>query len=347
MKKVIASAPGKLMLFGEHAVVYGYPCIVAAVDQRFHAVLEETDLPQLVLHAPDLQISEYRKKFADLGEGEIDKKVAFAETAVKIFLQLFPQSQGVKISTKNDFSVNFGFGSSSASAVAILKGLSEFYEIKLNNDQIFNLAYQVVMEVQGVGSGFDVAAAVYGGIIYYVRPINANPQTKIVKRIETETLPFLVAYTGIKADTATLVKKVAHTFQNKPKKLEEIFKQIQIIVEQASTALVNRDPLLLSNLMKKNQSLLSLLGISSREIEETIKAATDNGAMAGKLSGAGGGDCVLLLAEEKDKTKITAAVNQTPAEILPVTLGEIGVQAYTETINSYQEEYEKSYRPSY
>src|SRR3990172_973466 len=112
-KKITVSAPGKLMLLGEHAVVYGRPCIVTAVGQRMKATVELTDKPVFELNAPDVQVTNYQKPMKDLGKGGVPKGAKFVEVAIKNFGVRY----GVKVTTKSEFSSQFGFGSSSASTV--------------------------------------------------------------------------------------------------------------------------------------------------------------------------------------------------------------------------------------
>src|SRR6266550_1345023 len=88
MKKITVSAPGKLMLFGEHAVVYNRPCLVTAVDQRMRSTVELIDVPEFQLEAPDVKVTGYKKSLKELGKGEIPKGAKFVEIAVKNFLEL-------------------------------------------------------------------------------------------------------------------------------------------------------------------------------------------------------------------------------------------------------------------
>src|SRR3989338_4870442 len=111
MDKITVSSPGKLMLLGEHAVVYGKPCLVTAVDQRMNVTISLLTNPAFELDAPDVQISGYKKSINKLGEGEIPKGAKFVEIAVKNFLNRYPQKRGIKVETKSEFSSQFGFGS--------------------------------------------------------------------------------------------------------------------------------------------------------------------------------------------------------------------------------------------
>src|SRR5207302_1548779 len=123
--KITVSAPGKLMLFGEHAVVYGRPCIVTAVGQRMKATVELTNEPIFELNAPDVKVENYKKPISELGKGDIPKGAKFVEIAILNFTKKHKIKGGIKVTTKSEFNAQFGFGSSSASTVCVLKALSE------------------------------------------------------------------------------------------------------------------------------------------------------------------------------------------------------------------------------
>ena len=114
-----------------------------------------------------MQIEKYKKNIKDIGTGDIPKGAKFIEIAIKNFSEIYPIEIGSKISTKSDFSSSFGFGSSSASTVCILKALSELLNLGLSPKEIFNIAYKTVLDIQGVDR-FDTAAGIYGGILYFV-----------------------------------------------------------------------------------------------------------------------------------------------------------------------------------
>ena len=136
MKKIVkTSAPGKLMLFGEHSVVFGHPCIVTAVDRRLSITVEENGEEVFILDAPDLGLRAYSKKITDLCNKNLPKEVSFIETCYKLFLKKYPQKKTIHVYSKNEFKSSYGLGSSSASTVAFAKALSEFYEVPMNNDE--------------------------------------------------------------------------------------------------------------------------------------------------------------------------------------------------------------------
>lgn len=288
-KRIKVSAPGKLMLFGEHSVIYGKPCIVTAVDQRIRVNIGSSDNKYLKISAPQVNLDNYIESIDNLGRSDAPAGSRFVSLAVKNFFDYYKTGFGLKVTTESDFSSKFGFGSSSAVTVATIKALSQFTNSNLDNDQIFELSYKTVLDVQGVGSGFDVASAVWGGTIYYIKGKKTKGTLKHMK------LPLIVGYTGIKADTPTLVRQVADLYQKDKKRVNSVFGSISAIVEESKKAILGRDLKKLGMLMNENQQLLKYLGVSSPELDKLIGASLKAGAYGAKLSGAGGGDCMIAV----------------------------------------------------
>src|SRR3989344_3675176 len=196
--KVKVSAPGKLMLLGEHAVVYGYPCIVTAVDKRLYVEVEIIEAGEDKINAP--QVKESR----------------FVLESIAKFKEKFGIKHSVKIATNGDFSHNVGLGSSSAVTVATFKALSEVFDKSLSLRQIFDLSYEVNLKIQGVGSGFDLAAAAFGGTLYFIKGGSS------IELLEINSLSLVVGYSGVKADTPFYVRKVAEGFKSRQSEMNEI-----------------------------------------------------------------------------------------------------------------------------
>jgi mevalonate kinase len=325
-RSIKTSAPGKLMLFGEHSVVAGHPCIVTAVDRRLSITIEANGEEVFVLDAPDLGLRAYSKKISDLAKDDLPKEVAFIETCYKLFLANYPQSSTIHVTSKNEFKSSYGLGSSSASTVAFAKALSEFYQVPLDNDQLFDLCYRTVLRVQGVASGFDIAAAIWGGTLYYVTPSGKKLANKIVEPLRVPTLPLLVGYTGVKADTATLVRMVQKQQQDQKRRVNGIFSDITLLVEQAKQTLNQQDWPHLGLLMDQNQHLLRQLQVSSIELENLIAAAKSVGAWGAKLSGAGGGDCMLALPNDDGRSAVAKAITAAGGKMIEVEINAQGVR---------------------
>lgn len=317
--KVTASAPGKLMLYGEHAVVYGSPCIVTAVDQRVKVSVEPNGEGEIHVCSPNVGLDEYHKKIGRLGKDDLPKSMAFVEMLVKRFYDKYQIKDGIRVSTESDFSTQFGFGSSAAVVVAMTKALAQYFSVEMDNKAIFEMAYQAVLDVQGVGSGFDVAASVYGGTLYYVTP------GTVIENIYSGELPMVVGYTGVKADTPTLIRQVAELKRNEGW-VDSVFADITKLVNRAKFLFEKKDFVQLGKLMNKNQTLLTTLNVSSVELDKLIKASNDNGAYGAKLSGAGGGDCMVVFTELDKKRKIIEAIKQAGGTWMDVKTGADGVR---------------------
>ncbi|HSW88454.1 MAG TPA: mevalonate kinase [Candidatus Saccharimonadales bacterium] len=323
-KTITVSAPGKLMLFGEHAVVYNHPCLVTAVDQRMRVTAEIIDTPEFHLEAPDVKVMGYKKIFSELGKGDIPKGAQFVEIAVKNLLQRHPApnagSTGLKITTTSEFSSQFGFGSSSASTVCTIKAISELLELNLSQKEIFDLAFKTVLDIQGKGSGFDVAAAVYGGTLYFVTG------GTVIEPLQITDLPLIVGYSGVKADTVTLINAVKATSDKYPEIIEGIYQNIETLVERAKVAILASKWQTVGELLHINQGYLDALGVSTRKLADMIYAANDAGAYGTKLSGAGGGDCIIGLAPEEKRKTVEEAIQQAGGEIVSVKTNAEGVR---------------------
>lgn len=325
MNRITVSAPGKLMLLGEHAVVYGHPCLVTAVGQRMYVSISNvksqiSNVKKIRIDAPGEKIFGYEKPMEDIGKGEISKGVRFIEIAVRNFREKYPFDVGLTITTRSEFSSQFGFGSSSAAMVCTIKALAELFSIKLSKKQIFDLAYKTVLDIQGKGSGFDVAAAVYGGTLYFVTG------WKKIQPLVVGHLPLVVGYSGVKADTVTLINQVAEKAKKYPDIVENIYKQIARIVDIAKIALVKKDWTMLGELMNINQGYLEALGVSTGKLSAMIYACRSEGAYGAKLSGAGGGDCIIALSPKENITKVKKAIKKVGGQVIDIEVNAEGVR---------------------
>jgi mevalonate kinase len=322
MKKsfVTVSAPGKLMLLGEHAVVYGKPCLVTAVDHRIRVRIEKNNRNFVRIDSPEVNVKNYNIEVSELGKVEYPKNIIFVLRAIELFFKKYRLSSGLSIKIRSEFSSLFGFGSSSAVTVCTIKALSVLFDVEVDNKSLFDMAYKTVLQIQGVGSGFDLAAAVWGGTLYFVAGGKKIIPVKVGK------LPLVVGYTGTKADTATLVKQVAEFRNNNKKEVGKIFNLISQFVEKGTNLLKTSDFEQFGRLMTENQKLLVKLGVSTKKLDALILTANKAGAYGAKLSGAGGGDCMIALVNKKCKKKVENAITKAGGTVLRVKTGAEGVK---------------------
>ncbi len=310
MKTVTASAPGKLLLLGDHAVVYGFPCIVTAVDQRMVVTVSTFDKDGV---------------FFDVG----DSDTKFLEACVTIVKKHWGDISHISVQTKSEFSQTMGLGSSAAVTVAFLFALAKFLDKPLPPMDLFRMAYDAVLLVQGVGSGFDVAIATYGGTIRYI--IGG----KEIAPIDASALPIVVGYTVVKADTTTIVKEVKKKYEKNKEKMTRIFEAIGGLVDQAVPRFADKDWERVGKFMDFDQEYLRDLGVSSEKLEALIVAAKQAGALGAKLSGAGGGDCMIALVTNDTRKFVESAIEKAGGQVMHIKPNAVGVKV--ETTDNQQE----------
>lgn len=320
---ITVSAPGKLLLLGDHAVVYGHPCIVTAVDKRIRLTISKAPEHALTLTAPDVGLQAYSLPLSDLGRGDIPRQAAFIVAALRRYIERYPAEGGVTVSTSSEFPATIGFGSSSASAVCMVYALSHLFGQNLDNNELFTIAYQAVLDVQHIGSGFDVACAIWGGTMLY------QSTGEIVEHLQVPNLPLIVGYSGVKADTATIVRDVAAKRAAEPEKVERVFAAIEKLVIDAKNHLLTAEWDRVGTLMNFNQEYLRDLGVSSEKLESLLHTAKNAGALGSKLSGAGGGDCMVAVVDANHAEAVAAAISKAGGEVIPVELGAPGVRLET------------------
>lgn len=317
---ITVSAPGKLMLFGEHAVVYGYPCIVTAVGQRMRTTVDLLDTPDFIVDAQDVDIISYKKKMTELGIGAMPKGVQFVEIALANFSKKYQLQPGIHITMTSEFSSQFGFGSSSASTVCVIQACAALMGINISKKELFDLSYQTVLDIQKTGSGFDVAAAVYGGILYYLTG------GKVIEPLAIKNISFVVGYSGSKSDTPAMIADVAWKREREKVKVERIFEAIATLTDDAKKKMEERDWERVGTLMNFNQEYLRDLGVSTEKLEAMIAAAKQVGAWGAKLSGAGGGDCMIALAPSDKRKVVEEAVIKAGGQVIDVSVSAEGVK---------------------
>lgn len=336
------------MLLGEHAVVYGRPCLVTSVGQRVYVTLTHRPEPGLRLVAPDQGLTGDWPLTPPPRLDQVPAGARFVLAALHRVLATHPTLAapgGFEIITRLEPPGNFGLGTSSAVTAALVWGLLtlEAKQGRRTKDegrrtsrdqrsgedeltgaptlkQAFDLAYPAILDVQGRGSGFDLAAALWGGTLYFV----GGGQT--ITPLPVPPLPLLIAFTGQKVSTAGLVQGVADWMQAHPAAGAAFLGQSAHLVETGRSALLAGDYPTLGHLFNENQALLQPLpGVSTPELERLITLAREAGAWGAKLSGAGGGDCLIALAPPERHTVIAAALTAAGAQVLPLPCGVPGV----------------------
>jgi mevalonate kinase len=310
-----ASAPGKIILFGEHAVVSGVTAIGGAIDLRAKAVLQ--DLPgKVLIETEDLALRGFS---IDLLTGQlISSSAVHATRYVSAALREF-EAKDLSIKIESDIPLAAGLGSSAAIVVATVAALNGHLDIGLSQEEIASTAYRIEKRVQnGRGSPMDTALASFGG---YCRV------TREVKPLHLPSLEIIVGYTKLPHDTFSEVEKVQSLKERYPDVVDPIFQAIGALSTQAVPFIIEQNLERLGELMNINQGLLEALGVGTRELCELVYAARNaGGAFGAKLTGAGGGGCMIALPKPGLRDALMVALRQARGLPFAVKLGCEGVR---------------------
>ena len=302
-----ASAPGKIILFGEHAVVYGRPALAVPVTQ-VHADVEVADSPRagIWIHAPDIALH------AELNSLPPDHALGAAVRSVFAALGVSPFPP-LEIRITSTIPVASGLGSGAAVTVAILRALSSMIHSPLSNGEINSLAYEIEKLHHGTPSGIDNTVVAYARPVYFVRGQPIEP----FKVGAPFTL--VIADTGISAPTKESVGDVRKLWEADKPKWEKVFDQIGEISEAARTAIERGKTDELGPLMDSNHALLQTLTVSSPELDHLTEIARKSGADGAKLSGGGRGGNLIALVEKYNAAHIAESLLSAGAKRTIVT----------------------------
>jgi mevalonate kinase len=302
-----ASAPGKIILFGEHAVVYGQPALAVPVTQvQAEVQITGTSTPDVWIDAPDIQLQ------TRLDQLELTNPIAATIRNTLDALNLPPLS-GVTIQIHSTIPVASGLGSGAAVSVALIRALASYTGKILTGEQVNGLAYKTEKLHHGTPSGIDNTVITYARPVYFVRD---RPITSLqVKKPFT----IVIGDTGISAATMQSVRDVRQSWQKNPAHFESLFSAIGSIVRTARQSLERGSPDLLGPLMRENHILLQELRVSSPELDRLVEAAQIAGALGAKLSGGGRGGNMIAIARSGEAEAVAASLHKAGARNTIIT----------------------------
>jgi mevalonate kinase len=286
-------AKGKTILLGEHAVVYGIPAIAVGIDRGTVATAE----PASAGAGSSLELV----SAADAGGAPLGGRTAATDDGTELglafgaVLRAAEVDAQVKVVARTELPAGAGLGCSAALGVAIVRALDAFRgrpEQPAASVVERALAWEKVFH--GNPSGIDTAVAARGGCLLYQRT-QAGSELRPVKL--AAPLSFAIGHTGTASLTKTMVESVARFRERNPTAAQKSFEAIGVLVKNARLALEAGDRKALGQLMDLNQILLSGLLVSTETIETMCRLAREAGALGAKLTGAGGGGCVIALCD--------------------------------------------------
>jgi mevalonate kinase len=308
-----ASAPGKIILFGEHAVVYGRPAIAVPVLQvRAKAiVMAEPKSPpgQVRLIAPDINLE---TNLSNLPEYH-PLAVVIRKAAVALQLTHIP---ACRIHISSTIPIAGGMGSGAAVSVAILRALSASVGHPLADQQISDLVYEVEQIYHGTPSGIDNTVITYAKPVYFVKA--KGFEILPVRRPFT----LVIADSGIKSPTSLAVGEVRQAWEQDPQQFEQLFDSVGKIAISGRKAIETGKIEAIGPLMNENHALLQKIGVSSPELDALVEVALRAGSLGAKLSGAGrGGSMIALVSADASNSVLTALLNAGAAGTIVTEIG--------------------------
>ncbi len=283
-----SSAPGKIILFGEHAVVYGRPALAVPVTQvKATATVSENSRGGVWIEAPNINLSSALSQLAP------DHPLVAVINSVFAALGI-ARPPACTVYLQSTIPIASGLGSGAAVSVAIVRALSAYLGKPLTDAQVNGLAFQAEKIYHGTPSGIDNTVVTFARPVYFVK----GQPIKTFRVGASFTL--VIGDTGISAPTKESVGAVRELHEAEPKRWEKVFNQVGEIVWDARQAIERGDTTALGELMDANHALLQELTVSCVELDTLTEAARKAGALGAKLSGGGrGGNMIALVLKEK------------------------------------------------
>ncbi len=304
----LGAGHGKIILLGEHSVVYGRRAIAAPIPLAIQARIEDTrEGVELII--PRWGV-EQRLDF------NAARPPSFTRSMQRLLKSLDLDGRGMRIEIFPNVPRAMGLGGSAALAVAVIRAMSLHFGLNLSDETINELAFECEKVAHGTPSGLDNTLATYGQFMLY--RTGEQPLREVIEI--QQPLPMVIGMSGIESLTARTVARVREAWKRNPGLYERIFDEIDTLVGQGLQALQTSDYETLGEMMNVCQGLLNAMQVSSWELEELIQIARNNGATGAKLTGGGGGGSIIALCPD-DPGKVARAIREAGYHALEVNVG--------------------------
>ncbi len=268
---------GKVILFGEHAVVHGYPAIAAGIERGVEATAREASRDRLTLSPWEVTVQPD-------AEGEPLSR-AFA-----VALSGYPDRPALEVEAEVGLPAGAGLGCSAAIGVAILDAIDDTLGVQRSREELATSALEWEKVFHGNPSGVDNVMSALGGVALFrkgepLEPLHAN-----------KPLHLVIGYSGQSASTKEMVSSVARQLEAEPTRVTKAFAAMEVLVRNGRLALEAGDHVALGQLLDLNHTVLNSLMLCTTRLDDMCQTARAAGALGAKMTGGGGGGCMLALA---------------------------------------------------
>ena len=296
--KSIASAPAKIILFGEHFVVHGTKAILAAIDKRVTVTTIFTENKTIKINS---ELGTIEVPILSSHEDVKTEFKPFVYLANKI-INSEPNVSGLEITIDSDIPIGVGLGSSSACCVAAAASISELFN-KLSSEEILNLSIEAEKTIFPNTSGADCTVCTYGGIIEY-------DQSSGTRKIEsTFQINLVIANSMIPHSTKNSVERVSKFKENDEERFSQLCDLENGLIDEVITAMKNNDSTTLGLKMSENQKYLEEIQISNDTLRNMINSLNQI-SLGSKITGAGDGGCIIALVQDDNMDKVPALLGK-------------------------------------
>ncbi|RLE51591.1 MAG: mevalonate kinase [Candidatus Methanomethylicota archaeon] len=319
---IVASAPAKVIIVGEHFVVEGEPAIAAAINLRAKASVDLIDEDAVVIEAPSLNYS-VKCSLNDFSVvSGSDEAVEFLEpirVLAREATSLVGFKRGFKLSVDSKIPVGVGLGSSASVLVASAAALLRLMTGKVDRSLILSFASKAEEVAHARPSGIDPTIATYGGVIVY------RKSEGFLRLQPAKSFSIVIGDTGMSRSTGEMVNKVRALRERFLDIFAPLYHAAGHLVIEAARAIESGDLPKLGVLMNINHGLLSAIGVSNLLLEKLVYAARSAGAYGSKITGAGGGGSIIALCPEDKVESVALAIERAGGKPIRAKLSMRGV----------------------
>ena len=281
-QRAVGEAHGKLILVGEHVVVYDKPAVAIPFPLRIKAIITE--------HEGEISIAS--SLYTGNLKGMPDKMLGLAKCIYESLETCNQPKEGIHIEIESEIPMGRGLGSSAASATAIVRAIFNFFGKPLSKDELYILVELAEKHAHGKPSGIDMRTVANDEAIIFQKSKGA------IGLISPKAFYMVVADTGEIGDTKIAVEHVKELKQQKPNEIDPIIDEIEDIVWKAKEAILTGDSVLLGSLLFMNHTNLKKLEVSNPMLDHLVETAMKAGALGAKLTGSGMGGCMIALTKD-------------------------------------------------